>query len=48
VCLGLLLLLLLPLQLATTGWALLGPEQAATTKLTLLRGNRPGGPSARG
>jgi len=46
VCLG--LLLLMPLQLATTGWALLGPEQAATTKLTLLRGNRPGGPSARG
>jgi len=46
VCLG--LLLLLPLELATTRWALLGPDQAATTKLTLLGGNRPGEPSARG
>jgi len=35
VCLG--LLLLLPLQLASTGWALLGPEQAVITNLNLLR-----------
>jgi len=34
-CLG--LLLLLPLQLATTAWALLGPEQAVITNLNRLR-----------
>jgi len=35
VCLG--LLLLLPLQLASTGWALLGPEQPVITNLNRLR-----------
>jgi hypothetical protein len=35
VCLG--FLLLLPLQLASTGWALLGPEQPVITNLNLLR-----------
>lgn len=35
VCLG--LLLLLPLQLASTGWALLGPEQPVITNLSQLR-----------
>lgn len=35
VCLA--LVLLLPLQLASTGWALLGPEQPVITNLNLLR-----------
>ncbi|MEY4806309.1 MAG: hypothetical protein RLZZ206_698 [Cyanobacteriota bacterium] len=42
-CLG--LLLVLPLQLATTGWSLLGPEQAAITKLTCCAAIAQAGPA---